>query len=230
MTDLNILLAFSAGILSFLSPCSLSMMPGYLGYLAGLKVDEENEKGQSSSIVIKAIMFTLGFSVIFILMGLSITAVGKFIITNKLLFNKIAGIIVIFFGIYTMGIFKMSILKSQKKFIKIDWRKRNFGPFLLGIAFGTGWTPCIGPILSSILLYAGNFDSLNKGIILLVFYSLGLAIPFILCAVLINVSNELFINLKKHGKVISIISGILLIVMGILIYTNKLVYLNNLFT
>lgn len=230
MTDLNILLAFSAGILSFLSPCSLSMMPGYLGYLAGLKVDEENEKGQSSSIVIKAIMFTLGFSVIFILMGLSITAVGKFIITNKLLFNKIAGIIVIFFGIYTMGIFKMNILKSQKKFIKIDWRKRNFGPFLLGIAFGTGWTPCIGPILSSILLYAGNFDSLNKGIILLVFYSLGLAIPFILCAVLINVSNELFINLKKHGKVISVISGILLIVMGILIYTNKLVYLNNLFT
>lgn len=230
MKDLNILLAFSAGVLSFLSPCSLSMMPGYLGYLTGLKVDEENKKGKSSSIVIKAVIFTLGFSMIFILMGLSITAVGKFIIKNKLLFNRIAGIIVIFFGIYTMGIFKMNTLKNQKKFIKIDWRKRNFGPFLLGIAFGTGWTPCIGPILSSILLYAGNFDSLNRGIILLVFYSLGLAIPFILCAVLINVSNGLFIKLKKYGKVISIISGVLLVIMGILIYTNKLVYLNSLFT
>lgn len=229
MKDLNILLAFSAGVLSFLSPCSLSMMPGYLGYLTGLKVDEENTNGKSSSIVIKAIIFTLGFSLIFILMGLSITAVGKFIIKNKLLFNKIAGIIVIFFGVYTMGIFKMNIFSNQKKFIKIDWRKRNFGPFLLGIAFGTGWTPCIGPILSSILLYAGNFDSLDKGIILLVFYSLGLAIPFILCAVLINVSNSVFIKLKKYGKAISVVSGILLIVMGILIYSNRLVYLNSIF-
>lgn len=229
MKDLNIMLAFSAGVLSFLSPCALTLMPGYLGYLTGLGVDKGEDGNNRANLVKRTLLFILGFSLVFILMGLSVTTIGKFLIRNKLLFSKIGGILIIIFGIHTMGLFKFKLFNKQKKAININWRKRSFNPFILGVAFSVGWTPCIGPILSSILIYAGSSENIFRGFVLLLFYSMGFAVPFLLAAFLMEKASKSMIRLRKYSKIISIISGILLITMGVLMYTNKLVYLNSLF-
>lgn len=227
MKDISILLAFSAGLLSFLSPCVLPLVPAYISYLTGSSI-EELKKGKTKLFTLyKSFGFVLGFSIIFILMGVSITSLGKLLITHKDLFRKIGGTLIIVFGLHTIGVFKIKLFYREKRFLYFDKIKGPFSSVIMGMAFATGWTPCIGPILSSILIYATSMESIGKGVVLLIIYSIGLAVPFILTALAIESFTEQFKKFSKYLPTISIISGILMIIMGIMIFTNKLAILSQ---
>jgi cytochrome c-type biogenesis protein len=227
LKDISILLAFSAGLLSFLSPCVLPLVPAYISYLTGSSIKDLNN-GKSKLLTLnKSFGFVLGFSIIFILMGVSITSFGKLLITHKDLFRKIGGILIIVFGLHTIGLLKIKLFYREKKFLFFDKIKGPFSSIIMGMAFASGWTPCIGPILSSILIYAANMDSIERGVLFLVMYSIGLAVPFILTALAIEGFSEQFKKFSKYLPIVSIVSGILMIIMGIIIFTNKLAILNQ---
>lgn len=221
------LLAFSAGLLSFLSPCVLPLVPAYISYLTGSTIEDLKEDKTKLFTLYKSLGFVLGFSIIFILMGVSITSLGKLFITHKDLFQKIGGILIIIFGLHTIGIFRVKLFYREKRFSRFDKIKGPFSSVIMGMAFAAGWTPCIGPILSSILIYATSFDSIGKGVLLLVMYSLGLAVPFILTAMAIGSFTKQFRKFSKYLPLISMICGTLMIIMGILIFMNKLAILSQ---
>lgn len=227
MKHISILLAFSAGLLSFLSPCVLPLVPAYISYLTGSSIDELKAGKTKLFTLYKSLGFVLGFSIIFILMGVSITSLGKLLITHKDVFRKIGGALIIVFGLHTIGIFRIKLFYREKRFLYFDKIKGPFSSVIMGMAFATGWTPCIGPILSSILIYATSMDSINKGMLLLIMYSIGLAVPFILTAMVIEEFSEQFKKFSKYLPIISIISGVLMIIMGIMIFTNKLAVLSQ---
>lgn len=227
MDNISILLAFSAGMLSFLSPCVLPLVPAYISYLTGLAIEEINTKDVKIKIIYKSIGFVIGFSIIFILMGATISTLSQLFNAHQGSLRKIGGILIIIFGLHTMGLFKIKLLYYEKRFFPLKSNNNGFNPILLGMAFATGWTPCIGPILSSILIYAGSMDTIGKGILLLLFYSLGLAIPFILTSIAIGSLSYYFRKFSRYLPVISLVSGILLIIMGVLIFSNKLTVLSQ---
>lgn len=154
-------------------------------------------------------------------MGASITFLGKILISNQQWLRKSGGILIFLFGLHTMGVFRIKLFYREKRFINFRISDNGFSPIAMGIAFAGGWTPCVGPILSSILVYAGNMDTINKGVLLLVFYSLGLAIPFILSALAIGSLAKYIRKYSKFLPAVSIVSGVLMLIMGILIFTNK---------
>ncbi|MBW9157905.1 cytochrome c biogenesis protein CcdA [Clostridium sp. FP2] len=221
MNNISLILAFSAGLLSFLSPCVLPLVPAYISYLTGTAVNELDDKKAKLNILYKSFGFVIGFSIIFILMGASITTLGKIFISNQTIFRKISGLLMIVFGLHTIGLLKIKLLYREKRFFSFNKASGKFGSILMGMAFAAGWTPCIGPILSSILMYASSSETIGKGILLLSVYSLGLAVPFILTALAIGSFTKHKNAIFKYLPVISAISGILLLLMGILIFTNK---------
>lgn len=227
MNDISLLLAFSAGFLSFLSPCVLPLIPAYISYLTGSSIKELKDGRSKYFTLFKSFGFALGFSIIFILMGVSLTSLGKLLITHKELFRKLGGIIIVIFGLHTLGVIKIKLFYREKRFIHFNKIKGPFSGVIMGIAFASGWTPCIGPILSSILIYATSMNSVGRGVLLLVMYSLGLAVPFIFTAMAIENFTEHFKKFSKYLSLISIISGILMIIMGIVIFTNKLAILSR---
>lgn len=230
MNEISLLLAFSAGLLSFLSPCVLPLVPAYITYLTGTTVAELKENKRKLYTLYKAIGFVIGFSIVFIVMGISISSIGKFLIRNQLLFRKVGGILIILFGIHTTGLIKIKPLYYEKRLMPFEKLNKGISSVLIGMAFAAGWTPCVGPILSSILIYAGSMETIGKGITLLAAYSAGLAVPFLLTAFAIGSFSHYFKKISKHLSTISIVSGILLIVMGILIYSNKLASLGSWFS
>lgn len=227
MDNISFLLAFSAGMLSFLSPCVLPLMPAYVSYLTGSAIEEINSNKAGLKLFYKSIGFVIGFTIIFILMGASVSSLGKLFTTHQSLFRQIGGILIIIFGLHTIGLFKIKMLYYDKRLLPFGGSNKNFSSIFIGMAFATGWTPCIGPILSSILIYAGSMDTIGKGILLLLFYSLGLAIPFMLTAFAIGSFSKYFKKFSKYLPVVSMISGILMIVMGILVFSNKLTILSS---
>ena len=227
MNNISILLAFSAGLLSFLSPCVLPLVPAYVSYLTGSSIEELKDDKTKLFTLYRSFGFVLGFSIIFILMGISITSLGKLLTTHKDLFRKIGGIIIIVFGMHTLGVFKVKLFYREKRFLYFDKIKGPFSSVIMGMAFAAGWTPCIGPILSSILIYATSMDSIGKGVLLLTMYSLGLAVPFILTAIAIESFTKQFRKLSKYLPIISTVSGVLMIIMGVMIFTNKLAILSR---
>jgi cytochrome c-type biogenesis protein len=227
LKDISILLAFSAGLLSFLSPCVLPLVPAYVSYLTGSSIEELKDDKAKLFTLYKSFGFVLGFSIIFILMGVSITSLGKILITHKDFFRKIGGTLIVVFGLHTLGAFKIKLFYREKRFLLFDKIKGPFSSVIMGMAFAAGWTPCIGPILSSILIYATSMDSVGKGILLLVIYSLGLAVPFILTAMAIESFTKQFGKFSKYLPIISTISGVLMIIMGIMIFMNKLAILSQ---
>lgn len=216
MEGVGFIAAFSAGILSFFSPCVLPLIPAYICFITGSTIDElvESNKGVGS-ILPNTILFILGFSVVFVILGASATFLGSFLFTEKSLLKIIGGIIVILFGLHISGLFNIRFLQVEKKIHVKDKPINLFGSFLVGIAFGFGWTPCVGPILGSILLVAATKDSVNHGIILLSLYSLGLALPFIIVAFCIGGILKTFSKIKRYFRIISVLSGVLLVVVGI---------------
>lgn len=226
---MSLLLAFSAGLLSFLSPCVLPLVPAYITYITGSTVAELNSGKARLHTVYKSLGFVLGFSLVFIAMGASLTSIGKLLITNMDVFRKIGGILIVFFGIHITGLIKIKTLYYEKRLIPFEKLSKNISSVFIGMAFAAGWTPCVGPILASILIYAGSMETISMGILLLTAYSLGLAVPFILTAYAIGSFSEFFKRISRHLNTISIISGILLIIMGVLIFTNKISMLSQYF-
>lgn len=227
MKDISLVLAFSAGLLSFLSPCVLPLIPAYISYLTGSSIDDIKSNKQRLYTLYKAIGFTLGFSIIFIVMGLSVTVLGRYFDRYQDYIRIIGGILVIIFGLHITGLIKIKYLYFQKRVTEPGKLKSGASSILLGMAFATGWTPCIGPILASILIYAGSADTMGKGVILLVSYSVGMAAPFIFTALAIESFTKYFRKISKYMNIISIISGILVIVLGIFILTDKMLLLNS---
>ena len=217
MTELFI--ALSAGLISFLSPCVLPLIPGYIAFISGNKLEELLEKKNINLLPI--FLFTIGFSIVFIIFGASATFLGKFLLYNSFPLRIIAGLIIIIFSLHMLDVFKLNFLNYEKRFYT-NKNNKIFSPVIIGMAFAFGWTPCIGPILGSILVLASTTENMYKGILLLSFYSLGLAIPFILSGYLIQKFILVSKNIKKKMNLITKIGGILLLLTGILILTNKL--------
>ncbi|WP_034869241.1 cytochrome c biogenesis CcdA family protein [Clostridium lundense] len=227
--NISLIFAFSSGVLSFLSPCVLPLIPIYLTYLAGTTVNEIDKN--KVTVIYRAIGFTVGFSIIFILMGISITSLGMMFANNKHIFRQIGGIIIIIiiFGIHTTGLLKIKLFYYEKRLFDFNKLSSSISSLIMGMAFAIGWTPCIGPVLASILIYAGSVATFNKGLLLLTSYSLGLAVPFIVSAFLIDGISKYIRRISQYFNVIAIISGVILIIMGIMTFTDKTYILNNLF-
>ena len=228
MTELFI--AFGAGLISFLSPCVLPLIPGYISYISGSSLNELIEKKNVNLIPI--ILFTVGFSLVFIVFGAASTFLGQVLLQNSVELRVAAGIIIILFSLHIIGIINLKFLNYEKR-IQTNTNSHFYSPILIGMAFAFGWTPCIGPILGSILVLAATEESINKGVILLTFYSFGLALPFILSGYLIQKFLIFSKNFKKNINLVSKSGGIILLITGILILTNQLqalgYYLLNIF-
>lgn len=224
MQNISVYLVFAEGIASFLSPCLLPLLPVYLGYLSGGMVKEKYNK---KILIINSLMFSAGLSIVFILMGVTASSIGKFLNEYKLILTKAAAIVIILFGLFHMGIIKLKFLYREKRFNTKFKKTSLINSFLFGAAFAFGWTPCIGPILGSVLFIAGSAGSAAYGAYLLFIYSLGLSIPFIITAGLVEVLSLKIKSLQKYSNVINIASGLILIILGIALYTgwlNKIIY------
>ena len=214
-------IAFLAGLISFLSPCVLPLIPGYISYISGTSLDKIKEK-KRNLIVIKTVFFTLGFSFVFIALGSTASFVGNFFLINSNIFRIIAGIILIIFSLQLIGIINFNFMNKDIRFFTSVYNDSLFFPLIVGVAFGFGWTPCIGPILGSIITLAALEENIGRGILLLSFYSLGLAIPFIISGILIDkflLFSKLF---KRYTVKITKTGGIILLLTGIAILTNQL--------
>tara|TARA_B100000470_G_scaffold4437_1_gene3254 strand:- start:396 stop:1103 length:708 start_codon:yes stop_codon:yes gene_type:complete len=215
----ELLIAFSAGLISFLSPCVLPLIPGYISFISGQSLNELLESRKIN--LLPLILFSLGFSFVFIIFGATASILGKFLLQNSQQLRIVAGIIIIIFSLQLLGIFNINFLNLEKK-IYTKKSSNIWFSFIVGMAFGFGWTPCIGPILGSILALASTEETILRAIILLSFYSLGLAIPFILSGYLIQRFLVFSKNFKKNIMLVSKIGGITLLITGVLILTNKL--------
>jgi len=233
--------AFIAGVLSFISPCVLPLIPGYLSFISGVSLEEMRGMqpvaagagggtmtvvtGVSSAakrqVIVTSLFFILGFSLVFVSLGASATYLGQFLMERLTIFGKIAGVLLIIFGLHTIGVFKIPFLLNEARVQANTKPASMIGAVIVGISFAFGWTPCIGPILSAILLVAAQQESVNQGIVLLSIYSLGLAIPFLLTAIAINQFFAAFKKIRRHYHAIEIVSGLLMIVIGVLIFTNR---------
>jgi cytochrome c-type biogenesis protein len=216
---IELFIAFGAGLISFLSPCVLPLIPGYISFISGASLNELLAKKKIS--LIPLILFTLGFSFVFIIFGAAASYLAQVLLQNSQTLRIIAGLVIIIFALQLIGFINISFLNFEKKV----YTKRNnniWFSFIVGMAFGFGWTPCIGPILGSILALASTEETIFKAIILLSFYSLGLAIPFILSGYLMQRFLIFSKNFRKNINLVSKIGGVILLITGILILTNQL--------
>lgn len=229
MNEVSLITAFGAGILSFISPCVLPIVPGYLSYISGVNITDLKEKKSASiwRVFISSLFFVMGFSVVFIALGASATAVSAFLRNYMQIIAKVAGVLIIILGIHFLGIYKIKWLNYEKRFQVRSKKMSLLGSFAMGFAFAFGWTPCIGPILAGILALAAAEETVWRGIMLLVFYSAGLAIPFLLTSLAFNAFVSVSGVIKKYFRLVEIIGGVFLIAVGILIFTNSLGYLSG---
>jgi cytochrome c-type biogenesis protein len=225
--EVSLLAAFLAGVLSFISPCVLPLIPGYLSFVSGVTLEEMRgtaaipSAGRKRRTVLMSLAFVLGFSIVFISLGASATALGTLLMDHLALLGKIAGVIIILFGLHMMGVLRIGWLYNEKR-VQTNKKPAGFlGAVLVGIAFAFGWTPCIGPILSAILFVAAAQETVGEGIQLLAVYSAGLGVPFIATSLAIDQFLAASARIRKHYHTIEVVSGVLMIIVGVLIFTNK---------
>ena len=216
---IEIFVAFGAGFISFLSPCVLPLIPGYISYASGQSIQKIKVSKKINPFPL--ILFCLGFSTVFIIFGASASFLGQVLLKNSEILRLAAGIIIIIFSLQFIGLINIPYLNFEKRFDAKE-SKNIFFPYLIGLAFGFGWTPCIGPILGSILALASIEDTLSRAVILLTFYSLGLAIPFVLSGYLIQKFLLISQNFKRNIVLFTKVGGLILLITGILILTNQL--------
>jgi len=233
-TEVTYIWAAIAGVLSFLSPCVLPLVPSYLCYMAGTSLDQFTEgqeiekRALQRKVFVSALAFVFGFSLVFVALGAGASAMGRYLLANQDILAKISGIIIIIFGLHFMGLFRFAFLNREARFTpEIREGLGVFGPILIGIAFAFGWTPCIGPMLGTILMIAGSSDSMGYGVSLLWVYSLGLGIPFLLAALGMGRFLGFLKGARRHMRTIEIMSGGLLVVTGIMMYTGTFTILAN---
>ncbi|UCF79911.1 MAG: cytochrome c biogenesis protein CcdA [Candidatus Eiseniibacteriota bacterium] len=230
LEEVSLLAAFGAGFLSFISPCVLPLVPGYISFISGVSLEamrEESGEGRTGSgslskIVPNSLLFILGFSVVFVALGASATFLGQFLVDKLSILSKIAGVVVIVFGLHVMGVFRIRFLQYERRFHARSKPLGLLGSFLVGLAFAFGWTPCIGPILGAILAFASTQETVKEGIYLLSAYSLGLGLPFFATGLAMNSFLGISKSIKAHFRTVEIVSGLLLVAVGILILTNSL--------
>jgi cytochrome c-type biogenesis protein len=225
--DVTLLAAFAAGFLSFVSPCVLPLIPGYISFVSGVSLDEMRAENQAAAasrwqVFATSLAFVVGFSIVFIALGASATAIGKFLFARLPLLSKIAGVILIIFGLHTMGLFRVAFLETEKRVHSQRKPAGAIGAVLVGIAFAFGWTPCIGPILGGILAIAGSKNTISEGVLLLAVYSLGLGIPFLITSLAINQFFNAVRRIRRYYHAIEVTSGVLLVAIGVLILTGQL--------
>ena len=234
--NVTLLAAFGAGLLSFISPCVLPLVPGYLSYISGLSLDDmrgtpavaggsavavARAVGARRQVVLSSLAFILGFSLVFVSLGAAASAIGQFLAQQQALFNRIAGAVIIVFGLHTMGILRIEWLYQEKR-VRTSRKPAGFlGAGLVGVAFAFGWTPCIGPILAGILALASSQDTVGKGVQMLAVYSLGLGVPFLATALMIDRFFGALGRIRRYYHAIELVSGALLVVIGLLIFTNR---------
>jgi cytochrome c-type biogenesis protein len=224
-------MAFGAGLISFLSPCVLPLIPGYISFISGVSIKEMTDgsvgtgllNSQKYSIVLNSVFFIIGFSVVFILLGATATWIGTLLSSKISFLTKAAGLVIIVFGVFKMGLFRPLFIFKDIRF-NIESKKVGFiWALLLGAAFAFGWTPCIGPILTGILAFASTLEHVNQGVLLLAVYSLGLGIPFLLTALGVNKFFRFFNRIKRHLGLLEKIAGGIMVILGLLIFFNKLI-------
>src|SRR5262245_47133116 len=234
MDNVSVFTAFFAGLVSFLSPCVLPLVPGYISIISGSSLDQlkANEKDTSlfRTVLLNSIMFIVGFSVTFILLGATATWVGQLLLSRMRLLGQLAGLILIVFGIHLTGIFKINFLYRDKRFHNVQKPRGLIGALVIGLAFAFGWTPCIGPILAGILAIASTKETVLEGMFLLAIYSAGLGIPFLLTSVALNKFLSFYSRFKKHFHAVEVVSGALVIAVGLLILTGSLARLATWFS
>ncbi|HZU22457.1 MAG TPA: cytochrome c biogenesis protein CcdA [Terriglobales bacterium] len=229
MNSVPLTSAFVAGLISFLSPCVLPLVPGYISMISGAGVEELRAGDQKllRRVLFQSAMFILGFSLVFIAFGASATAIGQFTRTYRYLLAPIAGAVIIIFGLHLTGILKIKALYADKRLHSAGKGSSAFGAFVIGFAFAFGWTPCIGPILGAILTFAAAQDTVSKGVILLTVYSAGLAVPFLLTSLGVERFLAFYGRFRRHLHAVEVISGVLLIVIGALIMTRHFTLLSG---
>lgn len=234
MDNIGIITAFVFGVLSFISPCVLPIVPGYISFISGVSLLEIEKTGNSKvarhKIILNTLLFVLGFSVVFILLGATATAIGQFLFANLTILSQIAGGIIIIFGLHLAGVFKIKFLNYEKRIHSQLKPLGYLGSFVVGLAFAFGWTPCIGPILGGILALAAQKETVGEGIVLLASYSAGLGIPFVITGFSLSIFYNAFNKIKHHFRKIEIASGVLLIIIGILMMTGSLTIIANYLT
>jgi len=221
-TNVTLITALVAGFFSFMSPCILPLIPGYISFISGTTLSEMQNKQNQKRIIFYSVYFIIGFSFVFILLGATATYIGSFLLMYKDIFNKIAGVIIIILGLHVAGVVKVRFLNVEKRIHVTGLKTSPWSAIIIGMAFAFGWTPCIGPWLAPILALAANEQTVSRGIILLTMYSIGLGIPFFLTALVVDKYFLVFNKIKKYFKQIEITAGILLILLGILIFTGQL--------
>lgn len=231
--SLSIPIAFVAGVVSFLSPCVLPLVPGYVSMLSGATIEEMKSSASAElvgRIFRNSLAFVAGFSLVFVLLGASATWIGKFLLSQRTVFNIVAGLIIIVFGLHLTGVLKIPLLYREARIDSGQPRRGVVGSFLLGFAFAFGWTPCIGPILTAILALAAQRETVFQGMFLLAIYSAGLAIPFLLTGLGLSQFMRFYGGFRKHLQVVEVLSGVLLIAIGVLMALNKLTVLSGYLT
>jgi cytochrome c-type biogenesis protein len=229
--EISGMIAFSAGLLSFVSPCVLPLVPSYITYITGVSFKELTDVEAKSRLrwatISHSLCFIIGFSLVFILMGASATYLGQLLVQHQYWIMKGGGVLILLLGIHFTGIINIPFLHTEKRF---EMRKKPLGyagSFFVGVVFAAGWTPCIGPILSTILIYASTSKNVSTGILLLTFYSVGLGIPFFLSSLAVNSFLSAFNKMKRYMRVINIVSGLFLIGVGILFLTDTFKDINS---
>lgn len=230
MSDVSFVLAFAAGLLGFLSPCVVPLIPGYLSFVSGVSLTEmslEERRRHLGRVLLATSLFVLGFSVIFTAMGASASALGDLILGNRLLLSRIGGVVVIGLGLAVLGIIKVPGFYRERRF---QMRRRPlglFGAFPVGMAFGFAWTPCVGPVLTAVLTLAAASQTASTGALLLFAYSLGLGLPFLVTALLMTAAFDAMGWLRRNARAVTTISGVFLLVMGTAMVTDLLFTLNT---
>ncbi len=215
----GITIAFAAGVLSFLSPCVLPLIPSYISFITGLSLEEMAERRGTA--VIHALLFVTGFTLIFLALGATATVLGRVLNQYQTWMERIGGVLIIIFGLYMVGAFKFAALSRERR-VHIQNKPVGYlGSVLVGLAFGAGWTPCIGPILGSILVYTGSRADLAEGLLLLLSYSLGLAVPFLIAAVAVDRFLVWFRKYKHLIPVATRVSGVVLVAVGLLLVSGR---------
>ena len=235
MTDsiqqISLFAAFAAGLLSFVSPCVLPLVPSYISYITGLSLERLMDPAERQrfrkTIVINSLLFIAGFSCVFIAFGASASLIGQVLITYQEHIRKLGGILIVIFGLYLLGVLNLRFLGMEKR-LHFSSRPAGYvGSFLIGVAFAAGWTPCVGPVLGTILLYASTTDSLFNGVALLASYSLGLGLPLFATALGVDRFLNYFKQVRSYLWGVSTVSGVFLVVVGVMIYANSLTMITS---
>lgn len=231
MTDVNIFVAFTAGLFSFLSPCVLPLIPSYLSFVSGVSLEEmrapQIERRVRWRVALNSLAFISGFSLVFISLGVSASFFGSLFLGYRSLIRVLGGIFIVLVGIYLMGFFKIGALDRYLQFHLKDKPAGYLGSVLVGITFAVAWTPCVGPILGAILALAGTSAEIERGILLLATYAAGLALPFFLSAVAVNSFFQFSQKFRRYIQVVHVAGGVLLVIVGILLITDYITLLNT---